>query len=71
MKSQLATTSEISHVKRRLETVMGENRQLRTRLTQENIQVAGKTEDSLYQLLQEYMLENNRLKETNRQNRAI
>ena len=28
--------SEISHVKRRLETVMGENRQLRTRLTQVN-----------------------------------
>ena len=27
---------------------------------------SGKTEDSLYQLLQEYMLENNKLKETNR-----
>ena len=37
----LIEASEISHVKRRLETVIGENRQLRTRLTQVN-QLNGK-----------------------------
>ena len=58
--------NEISSVKRRLDLVIAENRKLKTRLTQENVQRDGNTEDSLYQLLQEYMLENNKLKESNR-----
>lgn len=66
MTSRLANTVEITKIRRRLETVLAENRTLRSTLTKKQFEKSNDQQDSLYYLLQEFISENNRLKETNR-----
>ena len=63
---------EISEMRKRMATLREDNRRLRNEIMQRNFKndATKKQEDSLYYLLQEFMVENNNLRAANKELRA-
>lgn len=66
---KLFVVKEISEMRKRMATLREDNRKLRNDLVQRNFKnnVTKKKDDSLYYLLQEFMVENNALRHTNKE----